>query len=86
MAKPVKVFIHDSCGPCSEIKQLIESGQFNLDEVEVLDLSTKEGFPWLDKLSLTKVPSAYAGTRACRLLLNEDRSYLTIDCPKDNEE
>jgi len=79
----VRIFIHGGCEPCHEIKRLFESGKVNLRDAQLLDLATKEGSSWLDKVNLARVPSAFQGTKSCRLILSKERDFLTIDCPKD---
>lgn len=78
----LRVFISGSCGPCKEIKQLIEEGKFNQEEVEILDLESVEGFPWLEKMQLTKVPAVYKGKQACELEIDMETKSLIITCPE----
>lgn len=78
----VRVFISGSCGPCKEIKQLIEEGKFNQEEVDVLDLETEDGFPWLERMQLTRVPAAYKGKQSCELEIDTETNSLIITCPE----
>ena len=84
----VVVYVSGSCGPCQEVKRYIEEGRFNLAEVEIIDLETEEGFPFIAKLGLTKVPAAFKGDKVCKILADEES--LIIDCgdnpPRETEE
>jgi glutaredoxin len=77
----VTVFVSGSCGPCQEVKRFIEEGKFNLAKVKVIDLETPEGFPFIAKLGLTKVPAAFKGTQSCKILSDEET--LVIDCGEE---
>ena len=74
----VKVFLSSNCGACQEVKRMLEAGKFNLADVEIIDVSTKEGFPMIEKLGLTKVPTAMKGNEVCKLLMDDES--LIIDC------
>lgn len=86
MAEKVKLFIAGHCGPCQEVKRLIGEGKFNLDEVDLIDLETEEGYSYLDRLKLSKVPSAYLGEQRCKVGFDEENDALIIECPVDGEE
>ena len=77
----VKVFVSSSCGPCQEVKEAIASGKFNLEDVDLIDLETDEGFPYIEKMKLNRVPVAYKGKRQCKIL-HDDEGGLFIDCPQ----
>ena len=80
-AKPkVKVFIAAGCGPCKELKEAIEAGRFNVEDVDLIDVETKEGFPYIKKFGLTKAPSAYLGKKECDLFINREDNSIFIDC------
>jgi glutaredoxin len=83
MAKKQKlrVFVSANCGPCQEIKEAINAGRFNAEEVDLIDIETEEGFPWIKKLGLTKAPSAYLGRKECEMFINREDNSLYIDCP-----
>lgn len=77
----VKVFISSGCGPCQEVRKMIEEGRFNLPDVDLIDVASDEGFPFVEKMGLTKVPCAFKGDKACRILSDEET--LIIDCGGD---
>jgi thiol-disulfide isomerase/thioredoxin len=79
----VKLFVSGGCGPCQAVKQMVAEGRFNLDDVEIIDVTTEEGFPWIKKLGLQKVPTAMKGAKVCKLLI--DGETLVIDCDGEHE-
>ena len=81
MGEKIKVFISNHCGPCKKVRELIEQGKFNTEEVELIDLETEEGFPYIERLGLNKTPSAYIGTNKCRLSFDKNEPFLIIECP-----
>lgn len=83
MSEPIRVFISASCEPCQEIKRLIEAGRFDQPDVEMVDLETEEGYPWLEKMNLTRVPAAYRGTKTCTLSIDDENQKLIIECPEE---
>ena len=87
MAKePVRVFTAPGCAPCDDIKKAVEEGTLNFSGValdapiEFVDLSTDEGYPYVDELGLANVPAAYYESRQCKLLVDDETGQLTIDC------
>jgi len=85
MTEPIKVFISGHCRPCQRAKKLIEEGKFDAEEVELIDLETEEGFPYIEKLGLNKTPSAYRGTQRCRMSYDRNEPMLIIECPEDSD-
>ena len=82
MAKAkLRIFISSSCGPCQEIKEAIEAGRFNAEGIDLIDVESKEGFPYIKKFGLTKAPSAYLGKKECEMFINREDMSLFIDCP-----
>ena len=81
MSDEVKLYISAGCGPCQKVKEMVEAGKFNREKVDVIDVSTDEGYPAIEKLNIAKVPAAYKGTEQCNLSLDED--ILIIECPGD---
>jgi glutaredoxin len=79
----VKIFVSASCGPCERVKKLIQEGKFNLEDVDLIDLETEEGFPWIERLNLDRVPAAFEGNKVCRLDIDPEQQSLVITCPSD---
>ena len=82
--KVVKVFHSTHCDPCHEIVGLINEGKYILDvedaEVQVIDVTTDEGFPELEKEDVGAIPQAKCEGKTCRLGINREEGIVTIDC------
>ena len=79
----IKVFISGSCEPCQAVKELIEQGKFNQEDIDLIDLETPAGFKYIKKMDLNRVPSAYKGKEACNLNIDRENNILVISCPGD---
>lgn len=77
----LRVFIQPGCGPCQAVKEAIEAGHYNAEEIEVINIESKEGIPYIKKFGLTKAPSAYLGKQECELFINREDNSLFIECP-----
>lgn len=86
--KVVKVFHSTYCESCHEIVEMIEGGKYVLDiegaEVEVVNVTSEEGFPELAKEDVDAIPSAKFEGKTCRLSINREEGVVLIDC-KDPE-
>lgn len=77
------------CEPCKEINQLVESGKFVSPdgEVDLVDISTDEGFKRFNEQVLSKqdgaVPSAYKDGKKCQILLEDGKVFF--ECPSDEK-
>jgi hypothetical protein len=86
MATPVKLYVTDACGPCSDVKTAIEQDNYDIvgvakgDKLKVIDMSADDFV--LDE-DLSQIPSATYKKRECKILINEDTLKVTIDCNKD---
>lgn len=81
-----KVFISGSCEPCQAVKELIEQGRFTQPNVDLIDLETEDGYPYINKMNLSRVPSAYKGKKACELSIDRENNVLIIQCPGDEDQ
>jgi len=81
----LRVFVSAGCGPCQEIKEAIESGRFNVQDIDLIDVESKEGFPYIKKFKLTKAPAAYLGKKECEMFINREDNSLFIDCPDNGK-
>ncbi|MBA7677808.1 hypothetical protein ES703_86072 [subsurface metagenome] len=88
--KVVKVFQSTHCEPCHEIVGLINEGKYILDiedaEVQVIDVTSEEGFPELEKEDVDALPSAKYEGKTCRLGINREEGIVTIDCKEPEVE
>ncbi len=74
----VKLFISTGCAACEQIQKMVSEGRFNLPEVDMIDLSSEEGFHYIADLGLNKVPTAMKGTKTCPIYMDEESVF--IDC------
>ncbi len=82
----IRVFVSGGCGPCEEVRRLIKDGRFDQPKVNMLDLSTDEGRPYLKQFDMKKVPIAFRGAKECALSIDDEDHVLRIDCGDDDEE
>ncbi len=81
--EPVRLFLSSSCGPCQEVRKMVEEGKFNLSiPPEIIDVTTVENHHFIADLGLQKVPTAMKGGETCELL--SDGESLMIRCPGDD--
>ncbi len=78
----IKLFITQGCPHCEKIKDIVLKGRFNAESVDLIDLSSPEGYPYLDKLPVKRVPAAMKGEKVCELTMAHDKDgdLLLIDC------
>ena len=75
------------CKPCTEINKLVEAGKFVSPdgEVDLVDITTDEGFDRFNKHILSKqdgaVPSAYLDGKKCQLILED--GMVLFECPSN---
>ncbi len=79
----------EGCKPCTEITKLVEAGQFaspETDEVDVVDITTDEGYQRFYDEILSKqdgaVPSAYFGGKKCAIMVDKETVYF--ECPSND--
>jgi hypothetical protein len=86
MATPIKLYVTDACGPCSDVKSAVDDGNYDIvgvskgDKLKVIDMSADDFV--LDQ-DLSNIPSATYKNRECKIFINEDTLKVTIDCNKD---
>jgi len=87
MATPVKLYVTDACGPCSDVKTAIEQDNYDIvgvakgDKLKIIDMTSDDDFI-LDE-DLSSIPAATYKKRECKIFINEDTLKVTIDCTKD---
>jgi hypothetical protein len=78
------------CKPCGEINKLVEAGQFVSPdgEVDLVDITTDEGFDRFNKEILSKqdgaVPTAYKDGQKCQIILENGQVFF--ECDPNNHE
>lgn len=86
--KVIKVFGSEYCSPCHEIEELIKAGRFlsNVGEdvpIDLIDITTEEGFPQVVEENLSKVPSARFNHKPCELSIDRELNIIVITCGEE---
>ena len=76
-----RIFVSKHCNSCRLIKEMVKNKKVSEKDVEVIDVETDEGFPYIQTMQLSGVPSAYKGIRKCELKIDEETDTLIIICP-----
>ncbi len=83
MDNKIRLFVAGSCGPCAEVKKLVGEGRVNQAGVEMIDLEEGNNYEkWKNQVPMTKVPSAFRGTKQCQLNINDETRQLVLTCPE----
>jgi hypothetical protein len=86
--KVLKIYVADGCKPCEEIKELAEAGKMLTNvgadtDIHLVDVTSDEGFPEIEREKLTGVPVAKYDGRTCKLSIDEETKTLIIDCQEE---
>lgn len=82
MAK-TRVFVANHCGPCHIVKDMVEKGQTSEKDVELIDIESEEGFPYIAEFALSGIPSAYKEKQKCEIRIDQEANILHIICPEN---
>jgi hypothetical protein len=77
-----RVFVAKHCGPCQIVKEMVERGQINDKDIELIDIESDEGFPYIAEFALSGVPSAYKDKQKCEIKIDQESNILHIVCPE----
>lgn len=91
--KKIVVFTAPDCTPCEQMVELIKQGNVDnpdIKEVEMVDISTDEGFDRYNAEVLSKlnpdeetgVPFASLDGKPCGIEIHDD-TWVVFTCPKD---
>lgn len=89
MTDKLRVFLSEHCLPCQDIMELIKQGKVSCDkcdegdEIEVVDITSDEGFPLVAEYELDGVPAAFLGKKQCKIDYDEEEKALLISCPEE---
>jgi hypothetical protein len=83
----LRVFVAEGCGECQGIKEGLAQGNITflgvpdtVEDIDVVDVTTDEGYPFMDSLGIEAIPAAYLGMLPCSIrVLPNEKEYL-IDC------
>jgi len=77
----IKVFVGEHCPSCQPVKDFVKSGKLK-GEIEIIDVETEEGFPYIEKMNLEIIPSVYADDKKCQIEYDEKgENVIDIICP-----
>ncbi len=91
--RKIILYSHADCPPCKDIKKLVEKGDMDagdVDELEIVDIDTDEGFDRFEKEVLSKLPAdgeaqlpgAYVDGIPCGITMADDNLFVVFECPK----
>ena len=86
--KVIDVFLSNECSPCQEVSERLKHGLFASDlegetAVNIIDVTTEEGFRKIDEEKLDRVPSAKFEGKFCQIHIDEELDAVMFTC---NEE
>ena len=83
----VQIFTAPFCGGCEEVKDAVAAGQVEVQgvpgnghEVELVDLSSDEGYALVEELGLETVPAAFYQGQRCELLVDDEAHKVVVRC------
>jgi c-di-GMP-binding flagellar brake protein YcgR len=86
--KVIDLYYASECSPCKEVVDRVKNGRFASDlgegtSVNLVDISTEEGFTEVEKKNLEKVPTAIHEAKTCQIHIDEELDAVMFTC---NEE
>ena len=88
--KRIVYYSASGCQPCEEVTRLIKEGKVDnseIDEIDLVDIETDEGFERFTKEILSKgegaAPSAYLDGKKCQIEIYDDQ-IVVFNCPKND--
>lgn len=87
--KPITVYYSEQCNPCHEVTDRLKNGRFASDlgeecSVEMIDVTSEEGFAAIEKEELTKIPAAKYQGKFCQLEIDTELDAVMITCLEEN--
>lgn len=89
--KVIRVFHSSDCTPCNDVVDRIKKGRFASDlgegiSVDLVDISTEEGFEQIEKENLDRVPVAKYEGKTCQIHIDEELDAVMLTCNEENQE
>ncbi|MDD5511799.1 MAG: hypothetical protein PHI12_13450 [Dehalococcoidales bacterium] len=89
--KVIDVFVSGDCSPCQEVSDRLKNGLFASDlegetAVNIIDVTTEEGFRKIDEEKLDRVPSAKFEGKFCQIHIDPDTDAVMFSCKEENKE
>ncbi|MFA5376681.1 MAG: hypothetical protein WC455_13115 [Dehalococcoidia bacterium] len=81
----IKVYHSPHCDPCHEVMGLLNQGRFesNIDpdtEIDIIDVTSEEGFQEVAADGVDSVPSAKYKGKTCKLSIDREQEVVVIEC------
>ncbi len=89
--KVIKVFHSGECTPCEEVTSRIKNGRFASDlgegtAVDLIDITTEEGFAQIEAEKLDRVPVARYEGKTCKIHIDPDLDAVMFTCNEEEPE
>jgi hypothetical protein len=88
--KAIRLFVGEGCKPCGPIKEMVVQGRFESNlpgdvGLDLIDVTTEDGFPFVESEKLEQVPTAKYDGQVCKLEIDREEQILIITCPGGEE-
>ena len=88
--KLIKVYHSPTCTPCHETISRLGKGRFasNMGDdvsVEIIDISTEEGFKEIESQGLERIPTAKYEGKTCKIQIDEELDAVFFNCEGSEE-
>jgi hypothetical protein len=88
--KAIQLFVGEGCKPCGDMKEMVTNGRFESNipgdvGLDLIDVTSEEGFPYIESEKLTQVPTAKYDGKVCKLEIDTEEQILVITCPGEEE-
>ncbi len=92
--KVIKVYHSPHCGSCHQVAELLGKGRFESNikgdvPVDLVDVTSEEGFREIGEAGVDAVPTAKYKGKTCKLGVDEEQQVVVIECelsPEDQAE
>jgi hypothetical protein len=86
--KVIDLYYSSDCEPCHDVVDRVKNGRFASDlegdvGVNLVDISTEEGFAEVEKQNLEKVPTARHEAKTCQIHIDEDLDAVMFTCTEE---
>jgi hypothetical protein len=88
--KVIDVYISGECTPCVEVSERLKNGLFASDldgetSVNLIDITTEEGFAKIETEKLERVPAAKFEGKFCQIHIDPDTDAVMFSCKEENK-
>jgi hypothetical protein len=88
--KVIDLYYSSDCAPCHDVVDRVKNGRFASDlegdvGVNLVDISTDEGFAEVEKQNLEKVPTARHEAKTCQIHIDEELDAVMFTCTEEEK-